>query len=383
MKSWIRTDSNDRQPWYGNVILFVAMKKRLFGKRLDLTGENLLKFRLVIGFIAKGCLIGVAFIIPGVSGGTMAIVLGIYERLIRALHQIGFSTVQKCLGAITLKKDKISEAHAELRRIDVGFLAALVIGATLAIKALSALIVYLLKNQHDPTHGFFCGLILASIIIPAKMLKRFTGQAFISMLIAIALTVGLSLSITGEDRLENARKKDELEESRRFNVSATGKITPETDRERVDYSVIKLLYLFFCGAVSASAMILPGISGSFLLMFLGVYFDVLAAVNHLGWLVLAIFAAGCGIGLLAFTRLVNYVLERYRDLTISFLIGLMVGSLYRLWPFWNFEFVGRERIDVAHIIPQVNMNMLITALAFLAGCGVILLFYRFDQRESA
>ena len=343
----------------------------------------MLRLRLVIGHIVKGCFIGIAFIIPGVSGGTMAIVLGIYERLIRALHHIGVSTVRKFLGAITLKKDKISEAREELRRIDFGFLAALAVGAALAIKALSDLIKYLFNNQHDPTHGFFCGLILASVIIPAKMLKHFSVKAFIALLIAVALTVGLSLSMIGEDRLENARKKYELKEYRQSNISASGGVDLEADSEEEHFSVIKLLYLFFCGAISASAMILPGISGSFILLLLGIYFDVIAAVSRLDWLVLAIFAVGCGIGLLAFTRLLNYVLERHRDMTISFLIGLMVGSLYGLWPFRKYEIVGGERIDVAHIIPQMNLNLLITALAFLAGCGVILLIYRFEQREAA
>jgi len=343
----------------------------------------LLKFRLVIGHIVKGCFIGIASIIPGVSGGTMAIVLGIYERLIRALHHIGVSTVQKFLGAITLKKDKISEARAELRRIDFGFLAALAVGAALAIKALSDLIKHLFNNQHDPTHGFFCGLILASVIIPAKMLKRFSVKAFIALLIAVALTVGLSLSMIGEDRLENARKKYELKENRQSNIAASGDVDLEANSKEEHFSVIKVLYLFFCGAISASAMILPGISGSFILLLLGIYFDVIAAVSRLDWLVLAIFAVGCGIGLLAFTRLLNYVLERHRDMTISFLIGLMVGSLYGLWPFRKYELVGGERIDVAHIIPQMNLNLLITALAFLAGCGVILLMYRFEQREAA
>ena len=313
----------------------------------------------------------------------MAIVLGIYERLIRALHHIGVSTVQKFLGAITLKKDKISEARAELRRIDFGFLAALAVGAALAIKALSDLIKYLFNNQHDPTHGFFCGLILASTIIPAKMLKRFSVKAFIALLIAVALTVGLSLSMIGEDRIENARKKYELKENRQSNIAASGDVDLEANSEEEHFSVTKVLYLFFCGAISASAMILPGISGSFILLLLGIYFDVIAAVSRLDWLVLAIFAVGCGIGLLAFTRLLNYVLERHRDMTISFLIGLMVGSLYGLWPFRKYELVGGERIDVAHIIPQMNLNLLITALAFLAGCGVILLIYRFEQREAA
>jgi putative membrane protein len=129
-------------------------------------------------------------------------------------------------------------------------------------------------------------------------------------------------------------------------------------------------------------MILPGVSGSFILLLLGVYFDILAAVNSRDVLVLAIFAIGCGLGLLAFTRLLNYVFEHHRDLTVSFLIGLMVGSLYGLWPFRTFDTISEERIDLAHILPQADMNLLITLLAFLFGSGLILLFYQFERKGA-
>ena len=354
----------------------------------------MLKLGLITSLIVKGGFIGIANIIPGVSGGTMAIVLGIYERLIRALHHIGFSTVQKILAGITLKRGALSEARSELRRIDFGFLTALAIGAVLAIKASSDLILYLLNNQHDPTYGFFCGLILSCVIIPFKMIKRFTVRSLLSLLIAAVLTVGLTMGMSGEKNLENARKKYELKAGRQTNTPSASETAIETDRSTftphntpikigADHSVIRLLYLFFCGAISVSAMILPGISGSFIMLLFGVYFDVIAAVSRWDWLVLAVFAVGCSIGLLVFTRLLNYVLERYHNLTISFLIGLMSGSLYGLWPFRDYEIVGSERIDVAHIIPQLDMNLLITVLAFLVGCGMILLFYRFEKGAVA
>lgn len=342
----------------------------------------------LINLIIKGFFIGIANIIPGMSGGTMAMVLGIYERLIRALHQIGISTVRKLLAVVTLKQRVVSEARAELRRIDFGFLTALAVGAVIAIVASSRLIVILLNQYHDPTYGFFCGLILASIIVPLKMMRRFTVKALVSLLIAAALTVGLSMSMSGEKNLEKHKLKERLQ----IDTSSTGETSTTIDNLEevrrdtmltVDYSIGRLLYLFLCGAVAISAMILPGISGSFILLLFGVYFDILAAINNRDLFVLAIFAIGCGLGLLAFTRFLNYVLERYHDLTVSFLIGLMAGSLYGLWPFRNYEIVGDKRIDVAHIMPQVNMNLLITVLLFLIGCGIILLFYRFEQKELA
>ena len=149
--------------------------------------------------------------------------------------------------------------------------------------------------------------------------------------------------------------------------------------------------------MAVSAMILPGISGSFLMLALGVYFRLLTAINTLvesipellggvfepsmlgSLLIIAVTSIGCLFGLLTFTRLLNYLLERYRNLTIAFLIGLMVGSLYGLWPFREFAIVDGERIDTAHILPQLDMNLLIATGAFLIGCGVIFLFARLEE----
>ncbi len=336
--------------------------------------------------VLKGCCIGVANIIPGVSGGTMAVMLGIYERLIRALHHIGFSTVRKLLAVLTLKKRAISEASTELHRIDFGFLIAITLGALLAVSASARLIIYLLNEQHDPTYGFFCGLVLTSVIIPFKMLKRFTVKECVSLFLAAALTVGLTLSMSGEKRLASERQRYALEESHLSGKTTTGTNASVRMQGQMlkgdNHAVDRLLYLSLCGAIAVSAMILPGISGSFVFLLLGVYFDVLASVNNRDWIVIGFVALGGGFGLLAFTRLLNYVLEHHHDLTISFLIGLMVASLYGLWPFRSYEMLGETRIDIAHILPQANMNLVITILAFLIGCGVVLLFYRLEsQRE--
>ena len=325
-----------------------------------------------LNLIVKGFLIGLANIIPGVSGGTFALILGIYERLIKALHNIGAKTAHRLLAAVTLKKAALSGAALELRRIDFGFLALLGIGAAIAVVATSKLIIYLLNEQHDPTYGFFSGLILASVTIPVKLLKRFGWKEAMALAVAATLTIGLSMS-AGEKNLEKQKHKESLE--------ATNTSGPVPNEEAVvkKPSVGKLAYLFFCGAFATSAMILPGVSGAFILLLFGTYFDILAAINNPDLLVLLIFAAGCGIGLLAFTRLLNYVLERFHDLTISSLIGLMIGSLYGLWPFRNHEIVGGRRIDLDNIFPEVDANLLITGIAFLVGAVLILLFSRFEK----
>ena len=139
------------------------------------------------------------------------------------------------------------------------------------------------------------------------------------------------------------------------------------------------MYLFIVGAIAISAMILPGISGSFVMLLFGVYFEILLAINNRDFTLLITFAIGCGLGLLAFTRLLNFLLERYHDLTVSFLIGLMIGSLYGLWPFREFEVVSSQRIDFAHVLPRINTNLVITFVAFLFGCVIILIFDQFEK----
>ena len=347
---------------------------------------------LYLTLVLKGCCIGVANTIPGVSGGTMAVMLGIYERLIHALHHIGFSTVRKFLAIFTLKKGAISEAHAELHRIDFGFLIAITFGALLAVVASARLIIYLLNEQHDPTYGFFSGLVLTSIIIPFKMLKHFTVKECVSLLLAAGLTVGLTLSMSGEKRLESERRKHELSDKSRLGKESqlsenaiTGTdastVAPQAGSTDANHAVGVLFYLFLCSAIAVSAMILPGISGAFIFLLLGVYFDILAAVDNRDWIVIGIVALGSIIGLLAFTRLLNYVLKRHHDLTVSFLIGLIIASLYGLWPFRTYAMVGEVRVDLAYILPQANINLAITVLAFLMGCGVVFLFYRLEGQR--
>ena len=312
--------------------------------------------------------------------------LGICERLIGALRGIGLSTVKKLLGGITLRKDALAEARAELRRIDFGFLVLLGSGAIVALLLTSKLIVYLLNDHHDATYGFFSGLILTSILIPVRMLKRFGIKELIVLVIAVALILSLSLGM-GEKQLERVAYKSGDEAAMESRAEST-----------TGFPTYWELGLFFgSGALAISAMILPGISGSFLMLALGVYFPLLTAINTLiegvpelfkgvlsqpmlgSLLILGFAAIGCLFGLLAFTRLLNYLLERYRNLTVAFLIGLMVGSLYGLWPFREFAMVDGERIDTAHILPQLDVNLLITIGAFLVGGGIIVLFTRLEN----
>ncbi len=340
---------------------------------ISVDGTEIYEKMNAIRHIVNGFLIGLANIIPGMSGGTLALVLGIYERLIAALRNIGKpSTVKKLLRVFTLRKESVRQALAELQHRDIGFLALLGVGAVASVLLTSKLIVYVLSHHHDATYGFFSGLILASIWIPARMLSRFGSKELLVLLVAVALILSLSFT-TGTAALAEAE------------VASDGSTSVP--------SLLELGIFLGGGALAISAMILPGISGSFLMLAFGLYFPMLAAIQHVldgaaqtlttghlnpellsNVLRLVCFVLGCLLGLVAFTRLLNYLLESYRNLTIAFLIGLMVGSLYGLWPFRDFEMVAGERMDTAHLLPQLDTNFLITLTMFLIGVGVILGF---------
>ncbi|MBN1826946.1 MAG: DUF368 domain-containing protein [Candidatus Eisenbacteria bacterium] len=261
--------------------------------------------------LIKGGLIGVANIIPGVSGGTFALILGIFDRMVAALNALGVETVRVLFRLVAggFRAERRRETAAELRRVDAFFLALLVVGAVVVILFSSFLIDYLLREHWSPTLAFFIGLILPSILVPWAMMDR-RGAVLLWALPGAALTVGVSLAMP-----ENAAGSDHL-------AVAAG-----------------------TGALAVSAMILPGISGSYVMLVLGQYQNVLGKLTRLqiglaagrfeGAAALWLFSLGAGIvvGLLLFARLLNFLLRRFRSATMAFLIGLLIGSLWVLWPF--------------------------------------------------
>ncbi len=330
----------------------------------------------VIRHFVNGFLIGIANIIPGMSGGTIALVLGIYERLISALHKIGVKTLRRLFGVFSFRKDAYSDFKTELKRIDFGFLFLLGIGVIAAVLVLTELLEYLYHEHHEATYGFFFGLVLTSILIPMKLLKGFSWRELLILIIAVALIVCIE----------------------EFKKSAAAEIP--NSPEHIPVSILTLVFYFVCGAVVISAMILPGVSGSFLLVAFGVYFSLLSTINDLkedfltllkgnvsayfieNMMILTVFTIGCFIGIIAFTRLINYLLKRYRNLTLAFLIGLMVGSLYSLWPFRETITVGGNPYDTAHLLPSLDRSFLVTASVFLVGCAIILVFYRLEKETE-
>ena len=261
---------------------------------------------IAISNLLKGAVLGIAMVIPGVSGGTMALVLGIYERLIRALHGFSISTLKEMLR-LPCSKDRKTRFTALWAGHDLGFLAQLLGGALLSILACSRLIEYFLESHPNPTNGFFFGLVGASIIFPLRLMERKSIVELACALGAMALTIALATAATGQDQVPgDADASHSLSNCGRFAI---------------------------CGIVASSAMLLPGVSGSFLLLLLGIYHQLIGIINSWDYLLIAVFAAGCLVGLVLFARLINFLLERFHSPTMAFLGGLMAGSLWNLWPF--------------------------------------------------
>ncbi len=265
--------------------------------------------------VIKGMLIGIANIIPGVSGGTFALILGVFDRLISSLNSINGSTVKVLLKLVGsgFKKEARNNFVNEWKRLDATFLVLLALGAVLSILSSSFLIKYLLANHYSPTLAFFIGLILPSIAIPWAMIEK-RGMVLLWAVPGILLTVGVSLVMPD---------------------SSAGLDNP--------------LFAVATGAIAISAMILPGISGSYVMLVMGQYQNVLEKLTSLqlglakgsidfGAIIwLACLALGMAVGIILFARLLHFLLKRFRSATLAFLIGLLVGSLYVLWPFKDID----------------------------------------------
>ncbi len=265
--------------------------------------------------LIKGVLVGIANIIPGVSGGTFALILGIFDRMVGALNALGLGTVKLTLRFVAkgFRGQAKDEFLEEMRRVDVIFLILLCVGAGVAIASTTFLLEYLLVSHYSPTLAFFIGLILPSIAVPWAMMDR-RGIVMLWVIPGIALTVGVSfLMPDGSAGTENP-------------LVAAG-----------------------VGAIVVSAMILPGLSGSYLMLVMGQYQNAISKVTTLleglahltvdfgalGWI--AAFVVGVVLGIILFARLLHLLLDRFRSVTLAFLIGLLIGSLWVLWPFKDLE----------------------------------------------
>ena len=337
----------------------------------------------------KGAVIGIANIIPGVSGGTMALVLGIYDRLIAAVGRFGPSTLRDVARAA--RSPRRFEAFRDVARShDAVFLATLGLGAILAIFATSALMKHLLEKAHDPTYAFFFGLVAASVIVPYSLLRRRSWREVASAVAAVAITVGITQMMSPEEKLDAARTKAAMraaKEARADGVVTTAQAptlaTDDASDPAADPTLTRAAFFALVGAVAISAMILPGISGSFLLLLFGAYFDILRAVSEFDFVVIGSFAGGALVGLALFVRLLHFLLARWYSPTMAFLAGLMIGSLWNLWPFRRVETVGDQAFYLEPVLPtSFGTNEAWVLGAFIAGTAIALGFYALDRRRA-
>ena len=234
----------------------------------------------------KGVAMGAADVVPGVSGGTIAFISGIYEELIDSISKVNLKTLK-----LWRQEGFLSMWSA----LNGNFLLSLVIGIAISIISLARVIRHLLENQPILIWSFFFGLVLASIIYVAKQINKWRLGTIV-LLVAGALTAYLITTLTPQDAIPSYP------------------------------------YVFLSGALAICAMILPGISGSFILLLLGMYKPVLDAIHDKNVVLLLILISGAIVGLLSFSRILKWLFDHYANLTLAVLTGFILGSLNKIWP---------------------------------------------------
>tara|TARA_R100000935_G_scaffold1439_1_gene4627 strand:- start:191446 stop:192417 length:972 start_codon:yes stop_codon:yes gene_type:complete len=259
--------------------------------------RSLLQYAVIT---AKGLAMGAADVVPGVSGGTIAFIAGIYEELIETIHKldVGFLKIWKKEGL-----------KAAWNSYNLSFLVALFSGVLISILSLAKAITWLLDEHPILVWSFFFGLVVASILYVGKQIKHWNAKVIIGLLIAAAIAYGITLA------------------------------KPIGDIEST-------WFLFLAGFIAIIAMILPGVSGAFILLLLGAYTSIIGTLSQLGdgltkldsalffsaFGKLLVFAAGAIVGLKAFSRVLNYMFKNFKNTTLAVLTGFMIGALNKIWP---------------------------------------------------
>ncbi len=253
---------------------------------------------------------GAADVVPGVSGGTIAFITGIYDTLLESIRRINPSLFS------IWKKDGFKAAF---NHINGFFLISLFAGIFTSIATLAKLISWLLETHPIPIWSFFFGLILVSVYHIIRQVEKRDAIRFVALLIGI----GFAYSIT---------------------------VLKPLHMEPTAINTI------LAGAIAICAMILPGISGSFILLLIGMYAPVLGAVKGFQIDILALFLVGCVAGLLSFSHLLSWLLRKFRDLTLMFLTGLMIGTLPKIWALWKETLTWRTN-SKGEQVPLLEQNL--------------------------
>lgn len=267
----------------------------------------------------KGMCMGAADVVPGVSGGTIAFITGIYDELINSI---------KSINAASLKMFFTGKWGEFWEMINGKFLLFLLAGIGISVFSLAKIITWLLVAYPVLVWSFFFGLVLASTWFVGKDVKERNWKTGLGFLLGAALAFYITVATPAE--------------------------TPS-----------HFLFIFLCGAIAICAMILPGISGSFILVLLGKYFFIMEAVKTLDLKVIAIFGIGACVGITSFSRLLSYALSHMRNITLAVLSGFMLGSLNKVWP-WKETLEGVEQ--------NVAPNAFVWQAVCLALLGFVMVY---------
>lgn len=297
-------------------MFFSIVTRRLFF--IYFASANYLQIKLMerklkdyVVLMLKGMVMGAADVVPGVSGGTIAFIVGIYDELINSIKSINLES---------LKLFFTGKWGAFWKKINGNFLFFLLAGIGISVFSLAKLITWLLVDHPILVWSFFFGLVLASTWFVSKDIKEWKSwKTWIAFVIGVVVAFYITVATPAE--------------------------TPSN-----------LLFIFVCGAIAICAMILPGISGSFILVLLGKYFFIMDAVKTLDVVVMVVFAAGACIGITSFSRILSYALAHFRNITLAVLTGFMLGSLNKVWP-WK-EVVETFVDSHGEVKPLVEHNIL-------------------------
>ena len=293
---------------------------------------NNFKMNQYIANFFKGMGVGSANVIPGVSGGTIALITGIFERLIDAL---------KSFNLTAFKLFFTGKFKEFIKHTDLWFLVSVGCGVLVSILTIARLFEYLFANYPIYLWSFFFGMILVSIYYVGITIEKFNLKVVVSFIIGTAIALFIAF---GTPAKENSN----------------------------------FIYLIICGAVATCSMILPGLSGSFVLVLMGNYqLIMIEAVNELNLKILLPVVLGGVVGLLAFSHLLSWIFKNYRDITIAVLTGFILGSMPIIWPWKNdvITYFGSEAkvTGYEYYFPEFNMEFAIALVIILIGAGIIVL----------
>lgn len=278
----------------------------------------------------KGMAMGAADVVPGVSGGTIAFIVGIYDELINSI---------KSINGESLKLFFTGKWIAFCKQINAAFLFSIILGIGISIFSLAKVITWLLTDHPVLVWAFFFGLVLASTWFVSKDIKEWNWKTILAFIVGAAVAYYITVATPAE--------------------------TPTN-----------LLFIFLCGAIAICAMILPGISGSFILVLLGKYFFIMEAVKTFNIKIILVFAAGALIGITTFSRLLSFALKHFRNITLSVLTGFMLGSLNKVWPWKETVQTYVDSHEVVKPLVETNIlpNVYVWEAAVLMVVGFLLVY---------